>query len=244
MLRVRPVVGTPHADAWARLLLALGLAELEHAGAGERCFAADSGRVLIRPQPAFTIELGFEVRELDKFAQWTRSDGTEVLVRPGAGTNRAAGAGRFGQITAGDGLVFTARPVDAGLTAGSGQEGGSGSLGVLAVWNTPDVPAAARTLRNIGAQESPGHPGSAAAHFRARHGGFVDVRGAAAVGVELEFGIAGEAGELAQRLAAAGHRVRVEAGTHGATLLLAHPEGGVLRVAERLGHAPGDPLRE
>jgi hypothetical protein len=237
MLRVRPVVGTPHAGAWAELLLALGLTELPADTDGERRLAAGSGRVLIRPAPAFTVTLGFEVRDLDKFAQWTRGDGTEVLLR-------TSDAGPIGHITADDRLEFTATPVDANVTAGSGLHSTPGSLGVLAVWNTPDVPGSAQTLRNIGAIQSPGGQGASGAHFRAKHGGYVDLRPAAATGVDLEFGIDGDAGPLAARLEAAGLRPRFATGTNGRTLLVAHPDGGDLLVAERHHHAQSPALRE
>lgn len=237
MLRVRPVVNTGHAAAWAELLLAIGLADLPHGTSGERCFAAGSGRVLLRTAPSFAIELGFEVRDLDKFAQWTRSDGTEVLLR-------TTDAGPIGHITADDRLEFTATPVNAGVTAGSGLQSTPGSLGVLAVWNTPDVPGSAQTLRNIGAIQSPGGPGALDAHFRAKHGGYVDLRPAAATRVDLELGIDGDAGHLAARLEAAGLRPRFATGTHGRTLLVAHPDGGDLRVAERHHHAQGPAPRE
>lgn len=244
MLRVRPVVGSPHAEAWTELLLSLGLAELEHATAGERCFAAGSGRVAVRPAPAFSVELGFEVRDLDKFAQWTRSDGTEVLLRPAAGTPGTPDAELVGQITADDQLVFTATPVDAGVTAGSGLEAARASLGVLAVWNTPDLPGSAQTLRNIGAKDSPLGQGGSGTHFRAKHGGHVELRFAGATGVELEFVIDGEAGELAARLAGAGEQMRFPEGAQGRILLVSHPDGGELRVIEHLHQADGGGLRE
>lgn len=237
MLRVRPVVSTAHAEAWVELLLGMGLAELPHGISGERCLAADSGRVIIRRAPAFSIELGFEVRDLEKFAQWTRSDGTEVLLR-------VSGAGPVGHITAEDRLEFTATPVDATLTAGSGQAAALASLGVLAVWHTPDVPGAAQTLRNIGARESPGGQGLSGAHFRAKNGGYVDLRAAGGTGVELEFGVDGDAGQLAARLGAAGRQSRLAAGAHGRILLVPHPDGGELRVAERHHHAHGGAARE
>ena len=225
MLRVRPVVRTPQAGAWAQLLLALGLTELGNATAGERCFAADSGRILLSTAPAFAIELGFEVRDLEKFARWTRSDGTEVLLR-------TAEAGPIGHLSATDKLQFTATPVDANVTAGSGPAVAAGSLGVLALWNTPDVPGSAQTLRNIGAQESPGGPGIPGTHFRAGHGGHVQLRSAITPEVELELGIAGDTGELAARLAAAGFETRFAQGAHGRTLLVQHPDGGELRLAQ------------
>lgn len=237
MLRVRPVVGTPHAGAWAELLLALGLAELRHDISGERCLAADSGRVLIRTAPAFAVTLGFEVRDLDKFAQWTRSDGTQVLLQ-------ATETGRIGHITADDRLEFTVTPVDAGITAGSGLQALPGSPGVLAVWNTPDVQGSAQTLRNIGAKQSPGGQGSPGARFRAKNGGFVDLRAAEATGVELEIGILGGTGPLAARLEAAGFQPRFTAGSRGRTLLVPHPDGGDLRVAERHHDGPGPGPRE
>lgn len=236
MLRVRPMVNTGHAAAWAELLLALGLAELPHEPSGERCFAAGSGRVLLRTAPSFAIELGFEVRDLERFAQWTRSDGTGVLVRDAA-------HGPVGHLAAPDGLAFTATPVDARVTAGSGPAA-PGSLGVLAVWHTPDVPGSAQTLRNIGAIQSPGGSGGTGAHFRAKHGGFVDLRAAEATGVGLELGIGGEAGELAARLAAGGHQARFAAGPHGRMLLVRHPDGWDLTIAERRHHADSRAPRE
>ncbi|WP_411734662.1 hypothetical protein [Paeniglutamicibacter sp.] len=244
MLRVRPVLNTPHAGAWAEMLLSLGLAELDYATAGERCFAADSGRVVVRTAPAFAIELGFEVRDLDKFAQWTRSDGTEVLLLPAAGTPGTPDAGLVGQITADDQLVFTATPVDAGVTAGSGLEAARAPLGVLAVWNTPDLPGAAQTLRNIGARDSPISQGGSGTHFRAKNGGYVDLRASGSAGVELEFGIDGDPGELAARLAAAGRQPRFAAGAHSRILLVPHPDGGDLPIAERHHHADGRAARE
>lgn len=143
MLRVRPIHHTPHVEEWARLLTTLGLIELPASG-GHGEFAAAGGKIRLLDSGMPWTELGFEIRDLDKFADWTRSDGTPVTIT-GDGSSRA------GRITGPDGLSFLAEPV----TPGDPSAGTEPGLIVLALWNTPDVSGASATLRNIAPAPTP-----------------------------------------------------------------------------------------
>lgn len=238
MLRVRPILHTPHAAEWAALFTALGLGEIRVAGtdlaaalgaSGGRCFAADSGRVLLSGADTFATRLGFEVRDVQKFAQWTISDGTPVLME----TEGAAGCSvEVAEIVAPDGVSFSARPVDPLLTAGTPEAPGlePHGLAVVAHWGTPDIAGATSTLANIGAKPDAADAATGRARYRAKHGGYVDIRehDVPEVGFTLEY--AGSASALQERLARAGYEVLVRnQGTH-TVLSVGHPDGDLLQV--------------
>lgn len=239
MLRVRPTLHTPHVSLWARLLTALGLEEMPTLpatcappGTPQRCFAADAGRILLQESATFHTELFLEVRDLEKFAQWTISDGTPVAMLPaphGDGTRTLA------RITAPDGLSFTALAVDPLATEGTPPEtaGADGQLAVLALWNTPDVPGAKTTLANIGAKPDTTSNGGAWAQYRAKHGGFIAAHSGQVPGLELSLEYSGKLESLADRLSAAGVEAQLVDEAYGRTLLVGHPDGAQLWVNER-----------
>lgn len=245
MLRVRPVLKTPHEDAWVSLLEALGLQEISIGTQSSdpetprpRCFAADSGRVLLQPSSTFQTFLGFEVRDVQKFAQWTISDGTPVRLE----TAQSAGQEPEEQVTAHlaapDGMAFTAVPVDASITAGtpptSTQDLTSGtSLSVLALWNTPDVPGSAKTLENIGAKPDTSSNSGNWAQFRAKHGGYVAVHSGSTPSTVLSFEYDGDLASYAAALRDAGLETDIIDEAYGRTLLVAHPDGDQLWINER-----------
>lgn len=239
MLRVRPTLHTPHVSLWAQLLTALGLKEMPMLpatcaapGTGQRCFAADAGRILLQESATFHTELVFEVRDLERFAQWTISDGTPVMMLPaphGDGTRALA------RITAPDGLSFSALAVDPLATEGTPPDtaGAEEQLAVLALWNTPDVPGAQATLANIGAKPDTTSNGGTWAQFRAKHGGFVAAHAGQAPGVELSLEYSGKLEALANRLSAAGFEALLADEAYGRTLLVEHPDGAQLWINER-----------
>ncbi|MGL3807600.1 hypothetical protein ACSYDW_16055 [Paeniglutamicibacter sp. R2-26] len=240
MLRVRPILHTPHATEWAALLTALGLRELRvPAGdlasglgvAAGRCLAADAGRILLVDADTFGIRLGFEVRDVLKFAQWTIGDGTPVRMRTEGVGHMAV---EVADIVAPDGTAFDARPVDPLHTDGTPGPGGpaAGGTAVVAHWGTTDVAGAESTLANIGAKTEAAQASGdgETSRYRAKHGGYVEVRasGEPTLGLHLEY--AGTAADLERRLALAGFDVRLPGGGRHAVLSVAHPDSGRLRV--------------
>ncbi|GAA1866692.1 hypothetical protein GCM10009715_12380 [Paeniglutamicibacter psychrophenolicus] len=241
MLRVRPTVHTPHPEAWALLLGEMGLGEITPppatgapSGTAQRCFAADSGRILLQESAKPGTELVFEVRDLEKFAQWTIADGTPVDLR-----TAADGSTALAHITAPDGLEFTALGVDAAVDAGTPrfpqdtETPRPGTLAVLALWNTPDVPGASSTLANIGAKPDTTSNGGAWAQYRAKHGGFVAAHAGASRGIELSLEYSGKLEALADRLSSAGIEAQLVDEAYGRTLLVEHPDGAQLWINER-----------
>lgn len=255
MLRVRPILHTPHATEWAALLTLLGFRELRvpagdlAAGLGVatgRCLAADAGRILLADSESFGIGLGFEVREVRKFAQWTIGDGTPVrLHTEGVGHMSVEVA----DIVAPDGTPFDARPVDALHTAGTPGPGGlaAGGTAVVVRWGTTDVAGTESTLANIGAKPEAAQASGdgETGRYRAKHGGFVEVRASGEAGLELHLEYAGTATDLERRLALAGCDIRLPGGGRHAVLSVAHPDSGRLRVTctgSAGNSAPGEPV--
>lgn len=243
MLRVRPTLYTPHVTAWAELLTALGLKEMSplpaaisSAGAQQRCFAADSGRILLQHATEFGTELFLEVRDLEKFASWTSGDGTPVDLHPGESNNGTPASGR---ITAPDGLTFTALAVDSADTAGTPQDPSAsagipaGQQAVLALWYTPDVPGVEATLSNIGAKPDTISQSGAWAQYRAKHGGYIAAHSGDEPRIELSLEYAGNLEALETLVAAAGIVSSLVDESYGRTLLVGHPDGGQLWVNER-----------
>lgn len=246
MLRVRPILHTPHATEWAALFTALGLGEIRVANidlatglgiAEGRCFAADSGRILLSEADAFGIRLGFEVRDVQKFADWTISDGTPVLLDTEV---TAGGEVTVAKIVAPDGLSFEARPVDSLITAGTPETPGLRSYGlaVVARWGTPDVFGAVSTLANIGAKPESANPAGGRARYRAKHGGYVEVAENEVPEVDFTLECTGPASSLEERLVQSGYEVRVLDQRPCPVLSVVHPDGGRLQVT--CTHAEGN----
>lgn len=243
MLRIRPTIHTPQASRWADLLITLGLREMTRlpatgspAGTAKRCFAADAGRILLEQATGFNTELVFEVRDLERFVQWTIGDGTPVTLRPAPET---IGSEPLAFIAATDGLVFTALAVDPSDAAGtprneaSAAPGPEGQLSVMALWYTPDVPGAQATLANIGAKPDTISDSGNWAQYRAKHGGYVAAHSGTEASIELSLEYAGKLEVLAKTVSAAGITGHLVDEAYGRTLLVEHPDGGQLWINER-----------
>ena len=245
MLRVRPILSTPHEAAWASLLVALGLQEISAGTQASgpntsrpRCFAAGSGRVMLQPSHTFHTALGFEVRDVEKFAQWTISDGTPVRLENVSFAGNESEEQVIAQIVAPDGLTFTVVPVDPSLTAGTPQAapaslGDAVSLSVLALWNTPDVPGTVQTLENIGAKSDTSSNSGNWAQFRAKHGGYVAAHSGGTAATVLSFEYDGDLVSYAAGLQEAGFETEIIDEAYGRTLLVAHPDGDQRWINER-----------
>ncbi len=241
MLRIRPTLHTPQVSRWAELLITLGLREMtplpataSPAGTAQRCFAADAGRILLEEAIGFGTELAFEVRDLEKFAQWTIADGTPVTLRPAP---ESSGSEELALVAAPDGSVFTALAVDPLDTSGTPPKETSsaseGQLAVVALWYTPDIPGAESTMANIGAKPDTISNSGNRAQYRAKHGGFVAAHSGTGASVELSLEYAGKLEVLATAVSAAGLTGHLVDEAYGRTLLVDHPDGGQLWINER-----------
>lgn len=243
MLRIRPTIHTPQASRWAQLLLALGLREMTTlpatgapAGTVQRCFAADAGRILLEQASVFNTELVFEVRDLERFVQWTISDGTPVTMRL---ARESDGSEPLALIAARDGSVFTALAVDPSDASGTPRKEGpadsgtEGQLAIVALWYTPDVPGAEAALANIGAKPDTISNSGKWARYRAKHGGYVAAHCGTEASIEFSLEYAGKLEVLARAVSAAGITGHLVDEAYGPTLLVEHPDGGQLWINER-----------
>ncbi|WP_146111956.1 hypothetical protein [Arthrobacter sp. MYb227] len=193
---------------------------------------------MLQPSSTFQTSLGFEVRDVEKFAQWTISDGTPVRLETLQSAAEEPEGHIIAHLVAPDGLAFTAVPVDASLTAGTPQPSTAGltsdaSLSVLALWNTPDVPGSAKTLENIGAKPDTSSNSGKWVQFRAKHGGYVAAHGGSTPSTVLSFEYDGDLVAYAAGLRNAGFETEIVDEAYGRTLLVAHPDGDQLWINER-----------
>lgn len=221
MLRVRATLNTQLIGEWAQLLTTLGLVELQPQS-GYREFAAAGGKIRLTEAAIPRTELGFEVRDLDKFASWTRSDGTAVELLDSGDT-------RSGQITGPDGLSFIVEPVEDSDPSVGAEPG----LSVLVLWNTPDLPGASRTLLNIGARPDITPTSGSWAQFAAKNGGLVAAHVGAEAHAALSFEYAGEAQTLCNDLRSRGLVATLLDTTSGRSVLVPAPDGEPLWINER-----------
>ena len=174
MLRVRPLILTPHFDATVTQLRELGLDTLE---IGSDCADFDSGNDKVREiresTQASRTELAFELRDATIFVRRTLADGSHAEL---ADTDNGPGA----KVTAPDGFSFSlAESEDLRLPHPDT------ALAVTAIWRTPDTAAANKVLANIGAKFVRDLPDGGAL-YRAKNGGFVATAQGEVSGVELE----------------------------------------------------------
>ena len=238
MLRVRPIHFTSRLDAWERLLTGLGLVKTVDEPTW-REFDAGSGRLALHfveqgSAQDGTTSLGVEVGDLKEFARRTKESGASE-----GGTNAElidADHGQSCRITAADGFSFLADPA---ARAADGSWGGSAEadpgIAVVGVWFSEDAVAAARTLRDIGAEPRP-LPGSGAVAnaemntaeseaFMAKNGGILMVgagSGSASAGLGFEY--AGDLTALRERLNEAGNEAAVIEEAAIPTLHVANPD--------------------
>jgi hypothetical protein len=168
-------------------------------------------------------DFGVEVGDLSEFARRTNAAGVEDGTSP-AELVRAE-HGETCRITGEDGFGFFADKAGHGAQCADADPG----LAVVAVWFTPDAASAAQTLRNMGARLRPSPDDDETADFTAKNGGVLMVRpvtGAARCGLGFEY--TGDLSALRDRLAAAGHRVRMTEEAFGRSLHVANPDAADL----------------
>ena len=238
MLRVRPIHFTSRLDEWERLLTGLGMVKTVDEPTW-REFDAGSGRLALHfvdqgSAEDGTTSLGVEVGDLKEFARRTKESGAAE-----GGTTAElidADHGQSCRITAADGFSFLADPA---TRAADGSWGGSAEadpgIAVVGVWFSEDAVAAARTLRDIGAQPRP-LPGSGeAGHadmntaeseaFMAKNGGILMVGAGSGTGsAGLGFEYAGDLAALRERLNEAGNEAAVIEEAAIPTLHVANPD--------------------
>ena len=238
MLRVRPIHFTSRLDAWERLLTGLGMVKTVDEPTW-REFDAGSGRLALHfveqgSAQDGTTSLGVEVGDLKEFARRTKESGAAE-----GGTTAElidADHGQSCRVTSADGFSFLADPA---TRAADGSWGGSAEadpgIAVVGVWFSEDAVAAARTLRDIGAEPRP-LPGSGAAGsadmstaeseaFMAKNGGILMVGAGSGTGIAgLGFEYAGDLAALRERLNEAGNEAAVIEEAAIPTLHVANPD--------------------
>lgn len=238
MLRVRPIHFTSRLDEWERLLTGLGMVKTVDEPTW-REFDAGSGRLALHfveqgSAQDGTTSLGVEVGDLKEFARRTKESGAAE-----GGTTAELFDAEHGpscRITAADGFSFLADPA---TRATDGSWGGSAEadpgIAVVGVWFSEDAVAAARTLRDIGAQPRPlpgsGGVGNADMNtaeseaFMAKNGGILMVGAGSGTGsAGLGFEYAGDLGALRERLNEAGNEAAVIEEAAIPTLHVANPD--------------------
>jgi hypothetical protein len=205
MLRVRPTFFTSDLEGARSLLEGLGLVATEE-GEGWAILDGGGGRVELRRVDAGvpangTTEFAVEIRDPEEFARRTLEAGGTAVV-----TNAATV-----RITGRDGFGFLARQTTHGATCADADP----RLTVRAIWLTPDLPAAAKTLAAIGAKTGEDLEVSGetiAIDFRAKNGGILCARRAEAAGSGLlAFEYDGDLAAVAEKLAAVGAEVEATA---------------------------------
>ena len=243
MLRVRPIHYTSRMDQWERLLSALGMVRTVDNGDWQ-VFDAGSGRLALHRVAAGTggsaadagaggdvpgtppdgrTDFGVEVGDLAEFARRTNA----VSVDDGNAPAELVQArhGETCRITGEDGFGFFADTAAPGAQPADADP----ALAVVEVWFTPDAAAAAQTLRNMGARLRPSPDDDETADFTAKNGGVLMVRPATgAPRSSLGFEYTGDLPALADRLAAAGHRVSMTEEAFGRSLHVANPDAADL----------------
>lgn len=218
MLRVRPIHFTSRVEAFLPILELLGLAAGD-SDADWYEFDAGSGRLALhRTEPGAAndgvTELGFEVRDLDVFAERTAQAGSTVEILELA-------HGRAARVRGADGVEFTVDRTEQPETDPAADP----KLSVNMTWLTPDVAGAAADLRAIGARPENSSLDRGISNFSAKNGGRILVHQAAeSAHGGLGFGYAGNLAELAARFAAAGIEAQLIDESYGRTLHLPNPD--------------------
>jgi hypothetical protein len=228
MLRVRPIHFTSRMDEWEGLLTDLGLVKTTDDGAW-REFDAGAGRLALHAAEAGTPDdgttaFGVEVGDLEEFARRTNEAGAETGNT--AAELVSADHGDSCRITGEDGFTFLADPAAPAADGTWATDATADpSLAVVGVWFTEDAPAAAGTLRSIGARFRPVPDDDDTADFTAKNGGVLMVRigsGPARAGLGFEYD--GDLDVLRSRLTAAGHNVGMTEEAFGRSLHVANPD--------------------
>ncbi|RIQ36745.1 hypothetical protein [Jiangella rhizosphaerae] len=213
-LTVRPIRRTPHADAWVRVVEALGGVVVGRDG--DRVdLALGQGRVAVVHAGESGAELGFEAPDLLAVAAECERNGLATVT-----------AGGRLEITGPDGLrvhVDEHPPV-------ATPPGVDPALSTLPLWYSPDVAGAAGVLDRLGlAVRIASHTGDWV-DFVAPGGGFVAAHGAGRPSVQLSFEYDGDVRALAARLTTRGLTASVVDENYGLTVRVPDPDGGQIFV--------------
>ncbi|AJT42160.1 VOC family protein [Psychromicrobium lacuslunae] len=218
MLRVRPIHFTSRVQEFSALFDALGLVRVVN-DVDWLEFDAGSGSVALHRTAADSTDdgvtyLGFQVKDLDVFAERTRVAGSQAEILQEA-------HGRTAKITARDGLEFMVDPTDHLETVATANP----QLSVNALWYTPEVAAAAQDLGNIGAIPVSTAKNGQFADFKAKNGGkvLVHIAEKPAHG-GLGFGYHGKLEVLLERLQAHQVQAHIIDESYGRTLHLSNPD--------------------
>lgn len=205
MLRARSTFFTSNLEAARSLLEGLGLAVSEESE-GSVILDAGGGRVELRRVAAEVpangaTEFAVEIRDPQTFARRTLEAGGTAVVTNGAAV----------RITGGDGFGFLAHQTNHGATCADADP----RVTVRAIWLTPDLAAAAKTLAAIGAKPTDDLAVSGetiAVDFRAKNGGILCARRAEVAGSGLlSFEYDGDLAAVAEKLATGGAEVEATA---------------------------------
>ncbi|SEF12334.1 glyoxalase/bleomycin resistance/dioxygenase family protein [Jiangella alba] len=209
-LTVRPVRRTPHADAWVRVVEALG--GVVTSRDGDRVdLALGHGRVAVIRADESAAELGFEAPDLFAVAAECERNGLATV----------SAGGRL-EVTGPDGLrVHVDERPDAAPPRGA-----DAALSTLPLWYSPDVAGAAGVLSRLGLSvRIASHTGDWV-DFVAPGGGLVAAHGADRPSVQISFEYDGDVRALAERLSARGLTASVVDENYGLTVRVPDPDGG------------------
>ncbi|WP_116949352.1 hypothetical protein [Jiangella endophytica] len=208
-LTVRPVRRTAHADAWVRVVEALG--GVAAGRDGDRVdLALGHGRVTVVRADESGTELGFEAPDLLAVAAECERNGLATM----------SAGGRL-ELTGPDGLrVHVDERPDAVPPPGADP-----ALSTLPLWYSPDVAGAAAVLDRLGLTvRIASHIGDWV-DFIAPGGGLVAAHRADVPSVQLSFEYDGDVRALAARLAGRGLTASVVDENYGLTVRVPDPDG-------------------
>lgn len=229
MICARPIRFTHHLAEHRRYLDALGATRVTTAP-GWEVFALGSGRLALHAasdqQPPGDV-LGWEVDDLEAWAEQARRDGLPVQIGP-------TDHGTAGTVTAADGTSFTVDPkAEAEQPAPSDT-----ALAVLPIWYTSasEVEGARAVVRGLGARQRVTADSDVWTDFVCPAGGLVAVHATdEGRGVELGFEFDGDVETLIPTLRSAGVEPTLIDETYSRTLQLPDPdrEGRMLWINEK-----------
>ncbi|SDT71674.1 hypothetical protein [Jiangella sp. DSM 45060] len=209
-LTVRPVRRTPHAEAWVRVVEALG--GVVTGRDGDRVdLALGHGRVAVVRADESAAELGFEAPDLFAVAAECERNGLATV----------SAGGRL-EVTGPDGLRVHVdeRPEVAP------PPGADPALSTLPLWYSPDVAGAAGVLSRLGLAVRIASQTGDWVDFVAPGGGLVAAHGADRPSVQVSFEYDGDVRALAARLSACGLTASVVDENYGLTVRVPDPDGG------------------
>lgn len=209
-LTVRPVRRTPHAEAWVRIVEALG--GVVTGRDGDRVdLALGHGRVAVVRADESAAELGFEAPDLFAVAAECERNGLATVT-----------AGGRLEVTGPDGLRVHVDERPEVVPP----PGADPALSTLPLWYSPDVAGAAGVLSRLGLSVRIASQTGDWVDFVAPGGGLVAAHGADRPSVQVSFEYDGDVRALAGRLSARGLTASVVDENYGLTVRVPDPDGG------------------